>query len=133
LQSNHIHCIQVSYTGTSRLHGQHGIQCYSTSMQVPPTWPVALEGIPGVASSSWKPAETAFLQARKDGFTGVQTTSFKHTMKTYHNILDCCNFLSSQFHVCVCLVAQYIPNTPQGLQGVPAVWMVYWTWLARVT
>jgi hypothetical protein len=91
----------VSYTGTSRLHGQHGIQCYSTSMQVPPTWPVALEGIPGVASSSWKPAETAFLQARKDGFTGVQTTSFKHTMKTYHNILDCCNFLSSQFHVCV--------------------------------
>jgi hypothetical protein len=33
----------------------------------------------------------------------------------------------------VCLVAQYIPTTPQGLQGVPAVWMVYWTWLARVT
>jgi hypothetical protein len=102
-------------------------------MQLPPTWPVALEGIPGVTSSTWKPAKTAFLQARKDGLTGVQTTSFKHTMKTYHNILDCCNFLSSQFHVCVCLVAQYIPTTPQGLQGVPAVWMVYWTWLARVT
>jgi hypothetical protein len=34
--------------------------------------------------------------------------------------------------VCVCLVAQYIPNTPQGLQGLPVVWMVYWTWLARV-
>jgi hypothetical protein len=72
-------------------------------MQLPPTWPVALEGIPDVTSSTWKPGETAFLQARKDDFTGVQTTSIKHTMKTHHNILDCCNFLSSQFRVCVCV------------------------------
>ncbi len=52
-------------------------------MQLPPTWPVALEGIPGVTSSTWKPAETAFLRI-STGQEGWLYWGPNHIIQTHH-------------------------------------------------